>query len=236
MRILIIGGMHGNEPLGLEVVKLFSKKPVGGVDAVFANQQAIYINRRFVSDDLNRSFPGDISSRDYEPKRAAQLLGLTKNYDLVLDFHNTHCSNNSCGFLGETALKQLYDVSAWLGLNKVIVANYDCVNKYAPNCLSIEVSLDSEQNDAKYWYDQIVRLTTAVEIPAAVSLSIYAFIYRITLEDKKKFNLSTYRLEAFKPIPEELAVSLGVVHPAYPIFIADKYTPYNYGGLLNKIK
>jgi len=33
-----------------------------------------------------------------------------------------------------------------------------------------------------------------------------------------------------------LAEKMGVKTPAYPIFINDKFTPYNYGGLLNKIE
>src|SRR5690606_9091145 len=89
MKVLVIGGMHGNETLGLKVVKLFQENPVKNINGIFANEQAIKGECRFVGQDLNRSFPGNAKSKEYEPKRAAQLLKLTQKYDAVLDFHYT---------------------------------------------------------------------------------------------------------------------------------------------------
>src|SRR5688572_9770763 len=142
MRVLIIGGMHGNEPLGVEVVKRLRRQPIKNVHAVLANQPAIARDCRFISTDLNRSFPGRPASKAYEQRRADELLKVCRKYDVVFDFHNTHCAGNDCGFVGEAAKQILYDLSAWLGLKRIIVADYDCINKYAPNCLSVEISLD----------------------------------------------------------------------------------------------
>jgi hypothetical protein len=235
MKILLIGGMHGNEPLGQEVVRLFQDAPTSCVDVVLANEQAILRDCRFVKNDLNRSFPGDPKSNDYETKRASELLALTRDYDIVLDFHNTHCPNNNCGFVGEKAPQQLYDVSAWLGLNRVIVADYDCINKYAPNCLSIEISLAGQLMDAKAWYKRIKRLAELQSVAAAKDIQRYKFVYRISLEDKERLGLPNRDLQAFKALNPELAETIGVQSPAYPIFVNDAYTPYNYGGLLNAI-
>ncbi len=235
MKILIIGGMHGNEPLGLEVVKLFQKKPVENVDVIFANEPAIASSCRFTKQDLNRSFPGDPKSKEYEPRRAAQLLHLTKRYDVVLDFHNTHCPNNDCGFVGQTASTQLYDVSAWLGIKRIIVADYDCLNKYALNCLSVEISLDSSAMNAQKWYERISQLAGLKELPRARGIEKYRFVYRMTLEDKERLNLSKQNLASFKALPTKLADAMQVKCPAYPIFIGDEYTPYNFGGILNKL-
>jgi len=236
MRILVIGGMHGNEPLGIEVARLFQQKPVKNVDVVLANGLAIKANSRFVAQDLNRSFQGDINSNDYEPRRAAQLLEIAKEYDLVLDFHNTYCPNNDCGFVGQSASKLLYRVAVMLGFKRIIVADYDCINKYASNCLSVEVSLGSEQNKPDVWYKRITQLSKLKSLDYATdNLEQYRFVYRITLEDRDKFALQSKELKAFEPISQELAAKLGVASPAYPIFIADKFTPYNYGGLLNKL-
>lgn len=236
MKILVMGGMHGNETLGLKVVELFQKKPVDNIDTILANKQAIKANCRFVGQDLNRSFPGKAKSKEYEPRRAAQLLKLTKKYDFVLDFHNTYCSNNDCGFVGETASKKLYEIAWLLGLNKIIIADYDCINKFANNCLSVEISMDSKQNNSELWYSCIALLAKLEKLSTTPKLEKYRFVYRITLEDKKKFILSGKNLKAFQPIEQKLAEQMQVKSPAYPIFIADKFTPYNYGGLLNKLK
>ena len=235
MRILVIGGMHGNEPLGQEVVKLFQSQPLANIDTILANEQAIAGNSRFIKQDLNRSFPGNRTSKEYEPKRAAQLLELAKKYDVVLDFHNTHCPKNDCTFVGSSAEALLFDISSWFGLKRVIVADYDCINKFATNCISIEISLSSPRMNAQWWYGRISKLSNLVSLPRAEDIEKFKFVYRMTLDDKAAYNLSPESLKAFEPISVDLAKKLDVDTPAYPIFINDKYTPYNYGGLLNKI-
>ena len=235
MKILVIGGMHGNELLGLEIVNMFIKKPVNGVDVIVANEEATRANSRFTGKDLNRSFPGDERST-YEDKRAQELLGLAKQYDVVLDFHNTYSSNNDCSFVGENAPESLNEVSWLLGLNKVIIADYDCVNKYATNCLSVEISLDSSLNKAEIWYERILLLSRLNNVSVDSDVETYKFVYRMTLDDRDKYDLTNKKLAAFQPLNQTLARSMGVKTPAYPIFIGDKFTPYNYGGLLNKIK
>lgn len=234
MKILVIGGMHGNEPLGQEVVALLQVNPVAQVDTLLANQQAIAANARFVGNDLNRCFPGDSSSQDYETKRAATILAECQKYDVVLDFHNTHCPDNDCGFVGQAAAPQLYDVAAWLGLQRIVVAEYDCINKYAPNCLSVEVSLSSQLMSASDWYAKIAALATKTTLEPAANMELYSFVYRMTLADRRRLKLDAQQLRAFKQIDDELARAMGVECPAYPIFIGDKYTPYNFGGLLRK--
>lgn len=235
MKILVIGGMHGNETLGLEVVKLFQNYPVDGIDTLLANEQAIEANCRFVEQDLNRSFPGDSTNKLYEPRRAAEILESARKYDVALDFHNTYCPANDCGFIGDTANDNLTDVAWALGLDKVIVADYDCINKAANNCLSVEVSLSSPRNDAKLWYERIVVLSRLEQFTTKSSVQKYRFVYRMTLEDKEQLGLDKQNLIAFQPLDTKLADAMGVTSPAYPIFIGDGFTPYNYGGLLNKI-
>lgn len=234
MKILVIGGMHGNETLGLEIVKLFLENPTEAVDTLLANEQAIEANCRFVKQDLNRSFPGDSKSAQYEQRRAAEILKIAKKYDVVLDFHNTYCPDNDCGFIGETASDTLIDVAWVLGLDKVIVADYDCINKASNNCLSVEVSLDSKLNSAILWYERIATLARIDSITARTNVQKFRFVYRMTIEDKERLELGAQDLRAFQPLSKELSSAMGVAAPAYPIFIGDGFTPYNYGALLSK--
>ncbi len=236
MRILIIGGMHGNEPLGIKLVKKFIDNPVENVNAVFANEKAMELNCRFANQDLNRSFPGNRNSNNYEIKRAAYLINLCKKYDIVFDFHNTHCPNNNCAFVGESARDSLYNVSSWLGIKKIIIADYDCINKYVSNCASIEISLNSKLMNPDIWYRKICQFSQMGRIlKAKAIIEKYRFVYRITLEDRDRLKLPEKNLKAFRKISKKLAWEMGIKDPAYPIFIADEYTPYNYGGLLHKI-
>jgi hypothetical protein len=236
MRVLVIGGMHGNEQLGILLVAQFRQKPVDGVDVVLANEPAIVLNQRFITEDLNRSFPGQSGDRIYEPRRAAELLTIAGRYDVVLDFHNTHCPDNDCGFVGRSASHLLDQVSVFFGLNRIIVADYECINKYAGNCLSVEISLDSERNNVEFWYQRITALAALEGLDIDDSnIEKYRFVYRMTLKDRDRLELPTKHLKAFTPLGSGLAGALGIPGPVYPIFIADKFTPYNYGGILRKI-
>lgn len=239
MRILVIGGMHGNEPLGTLLVERLLAKPIRGVDGVIANEMAFRARSRFIEQDMNRSFPGIRDSHEYEHRRPYQLLKMAKKYDLVIDFHNTHCPNNDCGFVGTTANELLYGVAAQFGLKHVIVADYDCMNKYANNCLSVEVSLSSPLNNANTWYEMIAKLaelSSHPKLPSSTGIKRYRFVYRMTLDDKERYGLDKKNLNAFVRIDPKISKELGIKDPAYPIFIDDAYTPYNFGGLLNKIE
>jgi len=234
MKILVIGGIHGNEPLGITLVKKIRFNPIMNVESLLANENAIEKNKRFVNFDLNRSFPGDINSPFYEKRRAKEILDICNKFDLVLDFHNTYCPKNNCSFVGEIKCNYLFNVSLWLGLDRVIVADYDCLNKYALNCLSLEISMSSKYMNADYWYEKIEILSTLKRIPKG-EVKKYIFVYRMTHEDKNRLKLDKQNLKAFKKINDKIAKQLNVNVPAYPIFLRDKFTPYNYGGLLNKL-
>lgn len=236
MKILVLGGMHGNEPLGIEVVRLLEKNPITNVGAAIANQGAVSGKVRFIKKDLNRSFPGESDSVDFETKRVAEILGMCLGYDIVLDFHNTHCPNNDCVFVGENANDNLFDLASYIDLKRLIVADYDCINKFASNCISVEISLSSKLMDAEFWYRRIASISKLSILPKASKLEKYKFVCRITNRDRDRLELEKKNLKAFLSLPKDLADALGVTTPAYPIFIGDGYTPYNYGGVLNRVK
>ncbi len=238
MKILVIGGMHGNEMLGVELVRSLADSPIENVDYVLANEKAIAAQQRFVRQDLNRSFPGIATdAKFYEQRRPVELLNLCKKYDVVFDFHNTYCPDNDCVFVGENSKVFLLGISKAINLPRVILADYDCINKYAPNCMSIEISVQSELNSVAIWREELKKLSEkdVSEFRDATGVAKFRFVYRMTLEDKKKFQLNQMNLRAFQPIDPSLASKMDVSSPAYPIFINDKFTPYNYGGLLTEL-
>lgn len=79
---------HGNETAGKKAVeKLLEEEPEfqKAVKFVFGNERAFEDGERFIDVDLNRSFPGDPESENYEERLASKLVqeldGL-KNLDL----------------------------------------------------------------------------------------------------------------------------------------------------------
>ena len=90
MKILLNIATHGDEKIGLKVAKEIEKLKINkNILAVqIANKKAFKLNKRFIDQDLNRSFPGK-KDGNYEEKLANRLSSVIKSVDIVVDVHST---------------------------------------------------------------------------------------------------------------------------------------------------
>ncbi len=88
--ITVVGCLHGNEYLGLRVFESFKKQQMNysSVQFILANESAMTADRRYIEQDLNRSFPGYVDG-NHEQKLAAELLPHVLSSRFVLDLHTT---------------------------------------------------------------------------------------------------------------------------------------------------
>jgi hypothetical protein len=88
--IVVVGGLHGNEILGLEVYKKIATDPIRfhNLTVIIPNIEAYVSQTRFVDEDMNRSFPGN-SEGNYEQSLAAFMMPILKTADYVIDIHTT---------------------------------------------------------------------------------------------------------------------------------------------------
>lgn len=91
--VAVVCCLHGDEVCGRRaierVVAEYGKRGgVAGVKFVLANPRAYERGRRFVDEDLNRAFPGDLESDSHERRLAARLLDELRGH-VVLDLHST---------------------------------------------------------------------------------------------------------------------------------------------------
>lgn len=228
-KILVLGGTHGNERLGIELVALLKKRPVQGVDAASANPKAIKAGRRFVESDLNRSFGASFPDT-YESRLAAHLTTLAQSYDVVLDFHNTQTPKNNCAFVGVGCDQQLFSMVKQLGLTRCIEATYDCINKYCLNTISVEISVGDELDDAMYWCKQIERLVWT-NMDCNESVDVYRFNKRVTWQEKNKYKINDW--QPFEELSSKDKRSLGVSGIIVPIFVGSTLTEF-YATLLSR--
>jgi len=85
---------HGNETAGKKAVEnLLEEEPEfkKAVKFVFANEKAYKEEERFIDTDLNRSFPGNPESENYEERLAAEMMKELQDVK-VLDLHETKSS------------------------------------------------------------------------------------------------------------------------------------------------
>lgn len=89
-KILFIIATHGNEGYSFEIFQKLEKKyPKNkyNYDWIIGNELAYQKNVRYIDQDLNRSAPGDITSNNYELKRAAEIMEITNKFDIIIDIH-----------------------------------------------------------------------------------------------------------------------------------------------------
>jgi len=87
-KILFIGATHGDEPIGIEVLKNLEKK-FNNFDWIIGNPKALKKRTREFAGDLNRSAPGNVNSNQYEQKRAAEIIKRSENYQYTIDIHGS---------------------------------------------------------------------------------------------------------------------------------------------------
>jgi len=107
MRIAIVGGTHGNEPVGVEVVKALRlkqpKSPYHSYKTFLGNPEAIEQKKRFIDSDLNRAFGKRGQPKGVELERSKTLKNeLIGNFDLVLDLHTTTSNMGLTAILNNT--------------------------------------------------------------------------------------------------------------------------------------
>jgi len=96
--VAIVGGLHGDEPAGERIVRqLADALPStddtdgeGTVRLIIANERALAAGVRYTDTDLNRAFPGDADSEEYERALAPRVLEAVESMDAVLAIHTSH--------------------------------------------------------------------------------------------------------------------------------------------------
>ena len=111
LQVLLVAGTHGNEINGVWLFEQWEKSPflinTHGIKTykVIGNPEAKKAGKRYINNDLNRSFIKEsfssINSSNIERIRANQLVQLYGNTgenpcQIVLDFHTTTASMGSC--------------------------------------------------------------------------------------------------------------------------------------------
>ena len=90
----ILGGTHGNEFTGIEVIKLIQELDtsefINTYQCILANPEAYKQQKRFIDSDLNRGFGQNGTSQGHEAKRSAELKSQVKDkFDFIIDLHST---------------------------------------------------------------------------------------------------------------------------------------------------
>jgi len=93
LKIALIGGTHGNEPVGIEVMSLFrlsGEKTKNKYHCFWGNPKAFEEKKRYIDCDLNRAFGKNGTRVGHEGQRAEELeKEIQGKFDFSIDLHTT---------------------------------------------------------------------------------------------------------------------------------------------------
>lgn len=157
MRILVIGGTHGGERTGVNVVSHLRRERISDVDTLIANPRATKRHCRFTETDLNKSFGVTIPD-SYEEKRAAKIVNVLGQYDLILEFHNT-VSTGSCVILtAQEPSKMQLQIAAHFGFKRVVITRpggKSLSSRNPQKTVSFEISTREKRFSTSYFVEKI---------------------------------------------------------------------------------
>lgn len=107
-KILLLTAMHGDEKMGRHVLQKLQKEKPGKFTWIIANEQAQKTQIRFVDADLNRVAPGIKDAKEYEVRRAYELLKIVKDYKYLIDIHDTIANSGIFTIITNLKLENLF--------------------------------------------------------------------------------------------------------------------------------
>lgn len=139
-QILIIVATHGDEKIGLELIKILRKKGLAKYfDWLIGNPRALKLGTRYVEADLNRSYPGIKNSKIYEQKIAFKNLNIAKQYRYIVDVHEASCGINDFIIIPRKKISKKFPLS-FINLKTILL--WPDPNGSLAQCLNQAIELE----------------------------------------------------------------------------------------------
>ncbi len=217
-KILFITALHGNEGFAVDLIKKIEEKydkEKFNFDWVIGNPNAHKQNVRFTDTDLNRIAPGNINSENYEEKRAAELIELSKNYSLVVDIHGTNANSGIFTLVSNPTIENLI-VATSLPVKNIVIWASQSSKTSGPvtqflNCPAVEIECGPKsspeiQSELKNIISKILenRQPKLEEIISNVEgknfFQVYGSIEETDTSNMKEFKETEVHGEKFYPL------------------------------------
>ncbi len=90
-KVVILGGVHGDDHLGVEVLTHFFQHRNPLFQLLLGNYKAIEQKKKYIDFDLTKAGKGDITcSTVFEKCRAAEIHEVLEQFEYVVDVHGSH--------------------------------------------------------------------------------------------------------------------------------------------------
>ncbi len=161
--VAIVGGLHGDEPAGERIVRQLADalpSPAeaageGTIRLIIANERALAAGVRYTDTDLNRAFPGDRESDEYERALAPTILEALEEMDAVLAIHTSHSVPPPFAIYSHLTAPVRRTVTA-MGIEYVLDASGlrgTTLDSAVPTAVSVEVGKQGSEDAVTFGYE-----------------------------------------------------------------------------------
>jgi uncharacterized protein (TIGR00725 family) len=150
--ILFLTAVHGDEKIGVDIMSKLEKSESDKISWLVANEKAILKKARFVDVDLNRVAPGKQNAKQYEYRRAKELLEVAKNFRYMIDIHGNKANSGIFTIVTNPKLENLLLASA-LPVENIVIWAATKSKKFGPitqfvNC-GVEIECGPKNSETK---------------------------------------------------------------------------------------
>jgi len=162
-RVAIVGGLHGDEPAGERIVRRLADRlpePAettgeGTVRLIIANERALEAGVRYTDTDLNRAFPGDADSDEYERALAPEIMDAVDGMDAVFAIHTSHSVPPPFAIYSELT-DSVHRTVTGMPVDYVLDASGlrgTTMDSVVPHTVSVEVGRQGSQQAVDFGYE-----------------------------------------------------------------------------------
>jgi len=219
-KILVVGGLHGDESSGVDLVRKLREDSPRNITVVVGNPGAIEKNVRFLETDMNRSFLTEIPV-SIEEKTAADLKEIILDHDVVIDVHNTKAEGTTCAITVCNPKEFHLGIASHFGFTKLVIMppSGSMISVCPDRAISLEIETGRRREfSTAYLMEKIKTLGSKVD--EKKQLEIYRFINRVPRNTLVRLDIDLMRLTNFQKLPRDILEKLGLSpeHDYYPIF------------------
>jgi len=188
-KFVYITGLHGDEPIPVIALAVI------GSEQLVGNPKALSVGKRFINNDLNKSFGIDKSG--YEFKRAKEILKLIPKKAIIIDFHT--CSAVSPPFV-IVVDKKMLSFARKTGLKHVVFMKYIINNGHSLINYRKGISIEVGQHKRYDSFQTMLKVIKNLQLNKIVEQKIYEVYDKITISggysNFKKYRDNFYRVLA----------------------------------------
>lgn len=225
-KFLVIGGTHGGERTGVDVVRYLQQREAPGIKAIIGNELATKKRIRYVETDLNRS-SNKMFAVSYEEQRAKHLARCIHAADVVIEFHNTLAPKNTCGIITTQPKRLHYLLASHFGISRLLIMPPDgsLSGLASKKFFSPEISKDDAKfTNVDYVYNRLLRLRELSQTKKQ-NVAVYRYTgVMISGATMRRLGLPVKSFHNFRIISKKRGQRLGLPrHKQFaPVFLGER--------------